>query len=53
MARRDIAVTAGRTDPFIPQFYQVGAVYRELPDTVTLELAPLAGPRPAFAPDYR
>ena len=39
-----------RADPFVPQLYRVGRVRRELPDTVTLELAPLAGTRPAFQP---
>ena len=37
-------------DPFVPQFYRVGSVRRELPDTVTLELSPLAGGRPRYAP---
>ena len=37
-------------DPFVPQLYRVGRVRRELADTVTLELAPLSGPRPAFEP---
>ncbi len=35
---------------FAPQIYRVGRVRRELADTVTLELTPLSGPRPAFAP---
>ncbi len=38
------------TSPWIPQLYQVARVRRELADTRTLELAPLAGPRPDFAP---
>ena len=37
-------------DPFVPQSYRVERVSRELPDTVTLKLAPLAGPRPSFEP---
>jgi NAD(P)H-flavin reductase len=37
-------------DPFVPQIYRVGAARRELADTVTLELIPLAGSRPAFRP---
>ncbi len=37
-------------DPFVPQIYRISRLYRELSDTVTLELMPLAGPRPAFAP---
>jgi NAD(P)H-flavin reductase len=37
-------------DPFVPQLYRVGRVRRELADTATLELTPLAGPRPAFEP---
>jgi NAD(P)H-flavin reductase len=51
MVWHETAATAvARADPFIPQFYRVGAVHHELPDTVTLELAPRDGPRPAFAP---
>lgn len=38
------------SDPFVPQIYRVATVRRELPDTVTLELAPLAGERPGFEP---
>jgi NAD(P)H-flavin reductase len=37
-------------DSFVPQLYRVGRVRRELADTTTLELTPLAGPRPAFEP---
>ncbi len=37
-------------DPFVPQIYRVDRVSRELPDTVTLDLTPLAGRRPPFAP---
>jgi len=39
-----------QADPFVPQIYRVGRVRRELADTTTLELTPLAGPRPAFEP---
>lgn len=38
------------TDPFAPELYRVETVRRELSDTVTLELAPVAGTRPAFEP---
>ena len=38
------------SDPFVPTLYRVGRVQRELPDTVTLELAPLAGARLEYAP---
>jgi NAD(P)H-flavin reductase len=41
---------ARQPDPLVPQLYRVGRVRRELADTTTLELAPLAGPRPAFEP---
>jgi NAD(P)H-flavin reductase len=41
---------APQPDPFVPQLYRVGRVRRELPDAMTLELAPLTGPRPAFEP---
>ncbi len=37
-------------DPLRPQLYRVERVRRELADTTTLELAPLAGPRPGFEP---
>ncbi|MDR3473103.1 MAG: FAD/NAD(P)-binding protein [Devosia sp.] len=37
-------------DPFVPELYRVAAVRRELSDTVTLELAPVSGTRPAYAP---
>jgi NAD(P)H-flavin reductase len=37
-------------DPFLPEIYRVSATRRELADTVTLELVPLSGPRPAFEP---
>lgn len=38
------------SDPMIPQLYRVSEARRELADTSTLELVPLHGPRPAFAP---
>jgi NAD(P)H-flavin reductase len=38
------------TDPFVPQMYRVDRVSRELADTVTLDLTPLSGSRPPFAP---
>jgi NAD(P)H-flavin reductase len=41
---------AAAVDPFVPHPYRVAAVRRELPDTVTLELLPLSGRRPGFAP---
>jgi NAD(P)H-flavin reductase len=37
-------------DPFVPQIYRVDRVSRELADTVTLDLTPLSGSRPPFAP---
>lgn len=37
-------------DPFLPQLYRIARASRELRDTVTLDLMPLAGRRPAFAP---
>jgi NAD(P)H-flavin reductase len=48
IADMDMALAAPPADPFLPQVYRVGRVHRELPDTVTLELRPLAGSRPAF-----
>jgi NAD(P)H-flavin reductase len=45
------AVPAARLpDPFVPEIYRVGSLRRELPDTMTLEVAPLAGKRPPFRP---
>jgi NAD(P)H-flavin reductase len=38
------------SDSFVPQIYRVGASRRELSDTVTLELIPQSGSRPAFEP---
>jgi NAD(P)H-flavin reductase len=35
-------------DPFVPQIYRVERASRELSDTVTLDLSPLQGSRPAF-----
>ena len=43
-------MAAPQAEPFVPQLYRVGRVRRELADTMTLELAPLAGPRPTFEP---
>jgi len=37
-------------DPLIPQLYRVSRAQRELADTVTLELVPHDGARPAFQP---
>jgi NAD(P)H-flavin reductase len=37
-------------DPFVPAIYRVRSVRRELHDTVTLELTPTSGSRPAFEP---
>ena len=42
--------TAALDDPFMPALYRIVSTLPELSDTVTLELAPLAGLRPAFAP---
>src|SRR5664279_6556183 len=44
------SVAASLPDPFVPQMYRVGRLRSELPDTVTLEIAPFAGGRPAFRP---
>jgi len=38
------------SDPFLPELYRAVRVVRELHDTVTLELEPLSGARPAFEP---
>ncbi|VVE02019.1 Ni/Fe hydrogenase subunit gamma [Pandoraea communis] len=44
-------MTAARVpDSFVPQIYRVARTRRELADTKTLALVPLAGERPAFAP---
>ncbi len=43
-----MAANAG--DPFVPAFWRVRASKQELADTVTLELEPPAGVRPAFSP---
>lgn len=37
-------------DPFVPQLYRVTHVRRELPDVVTLQIAPSQGSRPSYAP---
>lgn len=39
-----------QVDPFVPAIYQVGRVRRELANTVTLELKPVSGRRPAYEP---
>ncbi len=41
---------AAPADPFTPQVYRVERVERELSDTVTLEIKPVAGTRPSFEP---
>ena len=41
---------ADRHDPFTPDVYRVESVQSELPDTVTLTVAPVTGRRPAFQP---
>lgn len=43
-------VAAPLPDAFVPQVYRVEGVRRELSDTVTLQLKPIAGRRPSFAP---
>ncbi len=40
----------GPPDPFVPSFYRVAGVRRELVDTVTLDLVPQTGDRPDFRP---
>jgi NAD(P)H-flavin reductase len=47
MAGAEIAADL-RLDAFVPRIYRVGEVRRELPDTVTVTLAPLSGLRPPF-----
>ena len=44
------ATGALSADPFVPNLYRVGQVRRELSDTMTLEIAPTDGSRPAFSP---
>jgi NAD(P)H-flavin reductase len=44
------AQAAASADPFVPELYRVAAVRHELPDTVTLDIVPYAGVRPAYAP---
>ncbi|MGO9512861.1 MAG: FAD/NAD(P)-binding protein [Steroidobacteraceae bacterium] len=41
---------APQLDAIVPQLYRVTRARRELADTTTLELVPLAGPRPHFEP---
>jgi NAD(P)H-flavin reductase len=36
-------------DAFVPQLYRVGKITPEIPDVVTIEIAPLTGVRPAYA----
>jgi len=50
MTPQSALAPAPLADPFVPQLYRVGRLRRELPDTVTLEVAPLQSRRPAFAP---
>jgi NAD(P)H-flavin reductase len=50
MAPESASAPASFADPIVPQLYRVGAVRRELPDTVTIEVAPTTGKRPAFLP---
>ncbi len=38
------------SDPFVPDLYRAVGAVRELHDTVTLQLTPLSGTRPAFEP---
>jgi len=47
MVQRPLAASV---DPFVPQLYRINRVWRELSDTVTLEIAPSQGPRPNYAP---
>jgi NAD(P)H-flavin reductase len=49
MGEADVSL-APSTDPFVPELYRAVRVTRELNDTVTLELAPQSGKRPAFEP---
>jgi NAD(P)H-flavin reductase len=44
------SAAASLPDPVVPRIYRVGRLRRELPDTVTLEVAPSNGGRPAFRP---
>ncbi len=50
MAAESACAAASLPDPFVPQIYRVGNCHRELPDTVTLDVAPVAGSRPAVGP---
>jgi NAD(P)H-flavin reductase len=49
MGEADLSL-APLTDSFVPEPYRAVRVTRELHDTVTLELAPVSGKRPAFEP---
>ena len=49
MGEADLSL-APLSDPFVPELYRATRITRELHDTVTLELAPLSGKRPAFEP---
>src|SRR5436305_915219 len=42
--------TAAVADPMLPRLYRVQRAIREIPDTVTLMLAPEEGDAPAFRP---
>jgi NAD(P)H-flavin reductase len=50
MAPESAVAAASVADPYVPQIYRIDGVVRELSDTVTLTVAPLAGTRPAFEP---
>lgn len=50
MSTANIEAVERHCDPLVPQIYKVDQVTRELSDTVTLELSPLSGARPPFAP---
>lgn len=50
MANESGAIAAAAPDAFLPDLYRVGRMWHELSDTVTLELVPLSGSRPAFEP---
>ncbi len=38
----NMSAPASAGDPWVPQIYRVGRLWRELPDTVTMEIAPVA-----------
>jgi len=50
MDLENMSAPASAGDPWVPQIYRVGRLWRELPDTVTMEIVPVAGKRPAFSP---